>query len=185
MEDPEYIVMAALDTPSRETGIYISGGVMAAPTVGAVMADILPYLGVQKSEDAVREIEMEDCCGLTAETASRKLKESGLKSKLLGSGETVTSQIPMPGQRIPVGSEVLLYLEEESGQRITTVPDFTGMHRQQAAQAAGKSGLYLRITGNEEIAPHITVITQDVPKDTQVPIGTTITLKFTDRTARD
>ena len=46
MEDPEYIVLAALDTPSRETGIYISGGVMAAPTVGAVMADILPYLGL-------------------------------------------------------------------------------------------------------------------------------------------
>ena len=44
MEDPEYIVLVALDTPSRATGIYISGGVMAAPTVGAVMADILPYL---------------------------------------------------------------------------------------------------------------------------------------------
>jgi stage V sporulation protein D (sporulation-specific penicillin-binding protein) len=185
MEDPEYIVLAALDTPSRETGIYISGGVMAAPTVGAVMADILPYLGVQKSEDAAQEIEMEDCIGLTVETASRKLKESGFKFKLLGSGETVTSQIPMPGQRIPLGSEVLLYLEEEFGQRMTTVPDFTGMHRQQAAQAAGEQGLYLQITGNEEIAPHITAITQDIPKDTQVPIGTTITLKFTDRTARD
>ena len=46
MEDPEYIVLVALDTPSRETGIYISGGVMAAPTVGAVLSDILPYLGV-------------------------------------------------------------------------------------------------------------------------------------------
>ena len=34
MDDPEYIVLVTLDTPSRETGIYISGGVMAAPTVG-------------------------------------------------------------------------------------------------------------------------------------------------------
>ena len=50
MEDPEYIVLVALDTPSRETGIYISGGVMAAPTVGAVMADILPYLGVERKD---------------------------------------------------------------------------------------------------------------------------------------
>ena len=47
MDDPEYIVLVALDTPSRKTGLYISGGVMAAPTVGAVMADILPYLGVE------------------------------------------------------------------------------------------------------------------------------------------
>jgi len=49
MDDPQYIVLVALDTPSRSTGIYISGGVMAAPTVGAVMSDILPYLGVPKS----------------------------------------------------------------------------------------------------------------------------------------
>ena len=50
MEDPQYIVLVALDTPSRATGMYISGGQMAAPTVGAVMADILPYLGVTKAE---------------------------------------------------------------------------------------------------------------------------------------
>ena len=51
MDDPQYIVLVALDTPSRTTGIYISGGVMAAPTVGAVMADILPYLGVPRTEE--------------------------------------------------------------------------------------------------------------------------------------
>ena len=51
MDDPEYIVLAALDTPSRATGIYISGSVMAAPTVGAILADILPYLGVKKMEE--------------------------------------------------------------------------------------------------------------------------------------
>lgn len=51
MDDPEYIVLAALDSPSRATGIYISGGVMAAPTVGAILADILPYLGVKKMEE--------------------------------------------------------------------------------------------------------------------------------------
>ena len=49
MDDPEYIILVALDTPSRSTGLYISGGVMAAPTVGAVMADILPYLGVKQT----------------------------------------------------------------------------------------------------------------------------------------
>ena len=43
MNDPEYIVLVALDTPSRQTGIYISGGVMAAPTVGASwMAELAP-----------------------------------------------------------------------------------------------------------------------------------------------
>ena len=69
MEKPEYIVLVALDTPSRSTGLYISGGVMAAPTVGAVMADILPYLGVERSygpDDAAgKTVVLNDFSGLT------------------------------------------------------------------------------------------------------------------------
>ena len=189
MEDPEYIVLVALDTPSRETGIYISGGVMAAPTVGAVMADILPYLGVERTyaegELAGKEIVLEDMNGLTAADAERKLKEYGLSAKFSGSGETVTGQLPAPGQSIPGGSEVLLYLGEAAGEKLVTVPDFFGMHRQQAAEAAGRLGLYVLVTGNSEVAPTVTVTAQNIAKDTQVPMGTTITLEFTDTTARD
>ena len=46
MDNPQYIVLVALDTPSRSTGLYISGGMMAAPTVGAVLGDLLPYFGI-------------------------------------------------------------------------------------------------------------------------------------------
>ena len=189
MEDPEYIVLVALDTPSRETGIYISGGVMAAPTVGAVMADILPYLGVERSfspeEIQGKEVVVEDMTDLTAADAERKLKETGLSAKFSGSAETVTGQIPAAGQTVPGGSEVLLYLGEEAVEEMVTVPDFTGMHRQQAADAAGQLGLYLLVTGNQEIAPNVTVTAQSIPKETQVPMGTTITLAFADTTAKD
>ena len=189
MEDPEYIVLAALDTPSRETGIYISGGVMAAPTVGAVMADILPYLGVPRSygpeDPAGQEIVVPDCSGLTEADAARKLREAGLESKPAGTGETVTDQIPASGQTVPGGSEVLLYLGENPEARMVSVPDFTGMNRFQAAEAAGKLGLYLLIAGNMEISPQVTVASQNIEKNTEVPLGTTITLEFTDRLARD
>ena len=189
MEDPEYIVLVALDTPSRETGIYISGGVMAAPTVGAVMQDILPYLGVAKNyapEDlAGKEIVLEDYSGLTAADAERKLKIAGLRSRLMGTGETVTGQIPAPGQTVPGNSEVLLYLNESPAERLVTVPDFSGMHRQQASQTAGELGLYLLVNGNTEISPQVVATAQSIPKDTQVPVGTTITLEFTDKLARD
>ena len=90
MDDPEYIVLVALDTPSRETGIYISGGVMAAPTVGAVMEAILPYLGVEQtfSEDeaASKLIVMEDLTGLTVKEAEKLLKEQSLTIRTVGSG---------------------------------------------------------------------------------------------------
>jgi len=189
MEDPEYIVLVALDTPSRETGIYISGGVMAAPTVGAVMADILPYLGVARSyteeNPEGQEIVLEDFSGLTARDAESKLKYKGLSVKFTGNGETVTAQLPAAGQTVPGGSEILLYLGNEAAEEMTAVPDFTGMNRQQASDTAGALGLYILVTGNDEISPGVTVTAQSHAKDTQVPVGTTITLEFIDAAARD
>ena len=110
MDDPEYIVLVALDTPSRETGLYISGGQMAAPTVGAVMSDILPYLGVAKSEEP-EQVTVPDLEGLTAGEAEAVLKEQGLEAVRSGEGETVASQIPVPGQQAAAGSQVIVYLK--------------------------------------------------------------------------
>ena len=189
MDDPEYIVLVALDTPSRSTGLYISGGVMAAPTVGAVMADILPYLGVKQSfseEDiAGKTVVMENLTGMTAKEAQKLLKEQTLSAVLSGSGETVTAQIPAAGQSLPGGSQVLLYLGEEPSEALVTVPDFLGMTRQQASDAAGALGLYILPKGNLDISPGVTATVQSVAAGTQVSPGTTIQLEFTDTKAAD
>ena len=189
MENPEYIVLVALDTPSRATGIYISGGVMAAPTVGAVMADILPYLGVQRNytenDAAGRTIVMENLAGLTRKEAEALLKAQSLTAKTVGNGETVTGQIPAAGQRVPGMSEVLLYMGEDAPEATVEVPDFSGMNRAQAAAAAGQLGLYILVTGSDEIAPNVVVTLQDIPAGTQVAAGATIQLQFTDTGVRD
>ena len=189
MEDPEYIVLAALDTPSRETGIYISGGVMAAPTVGAVMEKILPYLGVERQFSPEtpegRKILLEELTGLTPEEAEAKLKTQGLTARFIGTGERVVAQLPEPGRTVPGNSQILLYLEGMPEETMVTVPDFTGMNRQQASDAAGALGLYILVTGNTDIAPNVTVTAQNCDADTQVPMGTTVTLTFTDTGARD
>ena len=184
MEDPEYIVLVALDTPSRDTGIYISGGVMAAPTVGAVMEGILPYLGVERRLEGDRVI-LEDYTGMAASEAEKKLKSLGLTANVTGTGERVLAQLPEPGQTVAAGSQVLLYLEDTGEMPSVPVPDFTGMNRREASQAASDAGLTILITGNGEIAPSITVTAQNYEKDTLVPLGTTVTLTFTDTGARD
>ena len=184
MDDPEYIVLVALDTPSRQTGIYISGGVMAAPTVGAVMADILPYLGVSRcytEQDAAgRTVVLENMTGMTRKDAESLLKKQGLTAKTVGDGETVSEQIPRPGQGVPGDSQVLLYFGPIPGEETAEVPDFTGMHRQQAADTAGALGLYMLVTGNPSVDPGVTVTSQSVPAGEKVPMGTTITLRFAD-----
>ncbi len=189
MDDPEYIVLVALDTPSRATGIYISGGVMAAPTVGAVMADILPYLDVAQTfdlEDAAgRSVVVADLIGLTAKEAQAYLREQGLIACMEGNAQTVTAQIPASGQSVPGGSQIFLYFGEDPEVTQVTVPDFTGMNRQQASDAAGAAGLYILVSGNNSLDVNVIVTAQSVPKDTEVPTGTTITLEFTDTQARD
>ena len=187
MDNPEYIVLVALDTPSRSTGIYISGGVMAAPTVGAVMADILPYLEVKRNytqEDAAgREVTVEDFTGLSLTDAQKSLKALGLTAEFVGTGETVTGQIPLAGNVVAGNSQVLLYLGEEPENRQVVVPDFTGMTRQQASDCAGLLGLYILVTGNNAMDAVVTA--QSEPKETQVPVGTTIKLEFADTKAAD
>ena len=184
MEDPEYIVLVALDTPSRETGIYISGGVMAAPTVGAVLEGILPYLGVER-KDAGNRVALAELTGMTRKDAEKVLKDSGLTGKFFGTGETVTDQLPQPGENVAADSQILVYLGEVPEEMPVTVPDFAGMNRQQAADAAGQLGLYILPTGNREVSPTVTVSAQNYEANTQVSVGTTITLTFTDTTARD
>ena len=184
MEDPEYIVLAALDTPSRSTGIYISGGVMAAPTVGAIMADILPYLGVERTAEA-EAIPLGNLTGLTLKEARALVKEQKLTVTSLGEGETITAQLPAAGEPVLPGSEVLVYLADADGERMVTVPDFTGMNRQQASQAAGKLGLFVNATGNQEESPQVTVCGQKESAGTELPVGSAVTLQFADSTARD
>ena len=187
MVDPEYIVLVALDTPSRSTGIYISGGVMAAPTVGAVMEEILPYLEVKRNygpEDAAgKAVTVEDFTGLTLSEAKKQLKALGLTAGTVGAGQTVTAQIPTPGNVVPGNSQVLLYFGTEPEQRTVTVPDFTGMTGAQASHTAGRLGLYILVSGNDD--PGAIVTAQSQMKDTQVPVGTTIRLSLADPKAAD
>ena len=189
MDDPEYIVLVALDTPSRSTGIYISGGVMAAPTVGAVMADILPYLGVAQTfseEDAAgRTVLVEDLSGLTVKEAEKLLKASGLTLRTVGTGQTITGQIPSAGQSVPGQSQILAYLGEEVPSQTVTVPSFLGMNRAQAGDTAAQLGLYILVAGNQEVSAKVIVTAQEIPEGTVVPLGTTVRLEFADTKAAD
>ena len=180
MDDPEYIVLVALDTPSRQTGMYISGGVMAAPTVGAVMADILPYLGVHRDEATWQMATVEDMTGLTAAEVQQQLKDTGLTAHCSGDETTVTAQIPLPGTQLPAGSQIILYFGEAKEETPVTVPDLMGLTRQQASDTAGKLGLYIASNGNPGVDHSVIVTGQSIPKDTQVPPGTVIQLEFTD-----
>ena len=183
MDDPQYIVLAALDTPSGKTGDYISGGVMAAPTVGAVMEEILPYLEIERhfpEEDVrSRQVILPELVGLSGKEGLKTLKNLNLTGVTVGRGEKILQQIPRPGETLRGGSQVLLYLEDQSGEE-TLVPDFTHMNRQQAQTAAAGAGLYLIARGNRTPDPAVVAIAQSPAPGSKADRGSTVTITFAD-----
>jgi stage V sporulation protein D (sporulation-specific penicillin-binding protein) len=153
------------------------------------MGDILPYLGVKQSfsenDLAGKSVVMENLTGMSVKDAEKLLKEQGLGAQTVGTGETVTGQIPAVGKTVPGGSEVLLYLGEDPPEEQVQVPDFLGMNRKQASDAAGALGLYILASGNTSVDMGVTVASQSIVAGTQVPVGTTIKLEFIDTKATD
>ena len=189
MNDPRYVVLVALDTPNPQSGIYLSGGVMAAPTVAAVFEDILPYLGVEaeyEEGDMSRiNVRMPDVCGMGESKAAAILQESGLSYRILGSGSSIVSQLPKEGRELPAGSTVLLYTDDSMPTDPVTVPNLMGMNVTDATKALTDCGLYLQAKGTDSTAWHVVVTGQDIAAGTQVERGTTVTVLFADTSDMD
>ncbi len=184
MDDPQYICLVALDTPSRETGLYISGGQMAAPTVRNVFADILPYLGVEpdySGEDAnAMDVQVPYVTDQSLMEAETLLAQANLSYTVVGYGDTVTGQIPTAGATIPGGSAVVLYCDAEVPYDYVTVPSLTGLSSVEVNNLLTNLGLYLKIIGNTDTSYSVISTHQSVEAGTSVERGTVIEVEFTD-----
>lgn len=119
-----------MDTPSNESGIYISGGQMAAPVVGRILGEVLPYLGVQpqysEAEEKYIDRAVPPLTGKTPEEAVKLLREAGLAARIEGTGDIVTGQLPGKGTVVASGTTVLIYTGEIPEAEEETVPELTG-----------------------------------------------------------
>lgn len=189
MDDPKYVVLVALDTPSSSSGYYISGGQMGAPTVAAIFEDILPYLGVEgeySDEDMSRvAVRMPNVTGLTESEAAKRLKENYLDYRIIGDGDKIVSQIPAHGRELPGNSTVLLYTDDSMPTDQVTVPNLVGLTVAQANQELANAGLYMQAKGVDSTASYVIAAQQDIDPGVQVARGTMIVVTFIDTTATD
>lgn len=191
-DDPEVIVLLGYDWPQpvapgqnkTADGIYISGGNMAAPMAGELLANILDYLGYEKSGNAVNEngITIPRLVGKTPEEAQSTLNNLGLNVRMSGEGAVVTDQVPTAGSTVPEGSSTVLYLGNEKPTDTVPMPDLKDMSYDEAKKALEAVGLYLEATGTGETGR---VFSQSVNPGTEVEIGTAVEVKFADNTAPD
>ena len=185
MDDPQIAILVLLDTPSNETGIYISGGRMGAPTVGKMMADILPYLGVeaQYSEDELQTMDksVPNVTGLSTAEAAAQLTELGFDSRVVGAGDQVTNQLPAKNAVVAAGTQIILYADAEPSAEAEEMPDLTGLSYSIARQRLGYYGLFIKTDTMSRIdAEHMLVTSQSVPAGEEVEHGTVIEVSLTD-----
>ncbi len=117
MDNPEVGVYLAIDNPK---GTIQYGGVVAAPLVGEILAEILPLLGIKKDYDNQLEKEhrwyidpfyykVPDLIGMT-KSEIPKVWSGEYNYVYLGNGNKVIEQSPAAGEKIKQGNTIILYM---------------------------------------------------------------------------
>ena len=175
---PQIAILVFLDTPSNESGIYISGGQMAAPVVGHMMADILPYLGVEpeREDAAAADVAVPDLSGMTSAEAAAELRKAGLDSRRIGEGERVTAQLPRSGVTIAAGTQIILYYDASPSEESEEMPDLSGLSYSEARELLSRRGLYLQSWSPVSDAGRQIVGGQSIPAGTKVEHGSIVSV---------
>lgn len=189
-DDPQYIMLITMDTPSRTTGTFPSGGNMVAPTASQIMSEILPVLGVEPDYTADQlagaDAAVPNVVGQELETARARLENAGFTFRTVGNGETVTAQTPEGGAIVPNNASIVLYLGEEKNNDLRAVPNVIGMTAAEANQALTNAGFIMRVTGATSTeSGNVKAISQDRGEGTELVPGSVVTVRFGDSSVRD
>lgn len=190
-DDPQVIVLMAYDTPQEASpgssystsGDYISGGAMAAPRAGELIAQILDYMGVEKQytteESAAVIITTPKAVGYYLSDAISRVESKGLKYRTVGEGDVVTSQVPAANASIPGGSTVILYLGDAKPDEATTVPNVVGLGYEAAKNKLEAAGLFMRAVGGSTFYSEASKAqSQSVAAGESVAMGTIVDVQF-------
>ncbi len=113
--DPQVMVLVMIDEPE---GIYY-GGTIAAPVAGEIFENILPYLGFAPdySEQELKQYSLGSVTvpDFTKKTLKQAKTEFAAYSEgqlyVIGEGEKVKEQFPLPGEKVNENSDLILYME--------------------------------------------------------------------------
>ena len=192
-DDPDIITLVMFDRPKSvdgtstitDRGDVISGGAMAAPVAGELIARILDYRGYEKgyssSELTGSLTPMPDCHGMTEQQAKETLSDKKLKYRTVGSGDTVTGQLPDEGRSVPQNSTVILYMGEEMPSELVEMPDLYGKSPKEAMDIMNEAGIFMRAESTNGYYTKSSVCTgQEVSPGTMVRRGHVFKVTFTD-----
>ena len=181
-DDPEIAVLILIDEP---VGQY-NGGQICTPVAAQVVEKTLEYMNVER-QYTEKELELLDTTapnlvGSTVSDAQALLESSGFEVKTVGSGETVTAQMPAYNQTMPQNGIIVLYTENDAQRVTVTVPDLRMMTVSQANKYALAAGLNIKISGNALNTGELISYDQSVEPGEEVEYGKTVTVYFKSNT---
>ena len=152
------------------------------------MGEVLPYLGIEpiynEQEQAKINVGTPSITGLSITDASVKVQRQSLTIKTIGSGDKVVAQFPTAGMSVAKGSVIVAYTENTSSVMVS-VPDLKGKSAQTVQSTLNSAGLNLKETGASSSNRNAKAINQSVNPGDKVPIGTVITVTYTDTSLVD
>ena len=177
-DDPEIAVLVMLDEPQKNNQY---GSVIAAPVVGNILADILPYLGFEPNytEEQLSSADMATpyLINYGLQDAQTNLVQAGLQYRVVGNGTVVVNQTPGAAMPIPGGGTVVLYTEEIEKQT-AAVPYVIGKSGNEANRMILNSGFNIKIEGESIEHEGCVAVSQSIEAGENAEIGTVITVTF-------
>lgn len=183
-DSPELISIILVDEPTQGT---LFGSVVAAPYVGNLMSQILPYYGVE----AVYSDEELEKLSLTTpslefwsvDVANTFAQTQGFEVEIVGDGKYVLSQTPSSGTKVePDSAKIIFYTTNEAASQKKTVkiPDLKGMTAVAANGTLASYGLNIKISGTKNYmsGTGAVVVEQSPAAGTTVEKGSVVNVTF-------
>lgn len=150
VEDPEIAVLVIVDEAQVRPDY---GGTTAAPFAAQIFKEVLPILGIEKTDAAAQraQIRMPDVTGMNVTDARAILREAGIDCVTDGMQQTVTDQLPPAGTKVTEGFCAMLYVtggRAPTAEEYAQVPDLIGLPVRECARALQECGLRMNAQGN-------------------------------------
>lgn len=155
VNDPQVVCLVVIDNPK---GTDVTGGSVCGPIFRDAMKDVLNYLQVPMQIEPQRvnaasfdEITLQNYTGISVGAAEAKAAVQGLTVSIVGTGNQVYAQLPLPNTKMLRGESLILYTKLpkslEAVQQ-TAVPELTGKNYEQVTAVAEDCNLRFEISGS-------------------------------------
>ena len=186
-ENPQYLVFSVIHLPDD----YADGVQTTANMTKQLMESIIKYKNLEPTEIGGetatlakgKTVKMPDYIGSSTYHVTMDLEGRGLNYKVVGTGNTITNQVPKSGTEVEVGSEVILYVaksEDDSG--TVKVPNVMGKSYTEAVSTLQSEGFEVVFEG--EIGNSF-VTAQDPKYGVSVEEGSEVVITLTKKELDD